>query len=151
MFNICFICSICVRFLIWEDVARRPPSYLDYSCSSTIENIGQNHWEHQVKPLRTSGETIENIGWNHWEHWAKPLKKSPETLQKVISHRPFSMFITVDINTSIDRSPCLQRSVWDDFLKGFRRRSQRFQATNRLSFSYVLPQNKILKHWFTAR
>ena len=29
-----------------------------------------------------------------------------ETQQNVISHRPFSMFITVDMNTSIDRSPC---------------------------------------------
>ena len=79
------------------------------------------HWEYWAKPLRTLGKTIENIRWNHWEHWAKPLKKSPETLQKVISHRPFSMFITVGMNTSIDRSPCSQRSVWDDFLKGFRR------------------------------
>ena len=37
---------------------------------------------------------------------AKTLKKSGESLQKVISHRPFPMFITVDINMSIDRSTC---------------------------------------------
>ncbi len=34
------------------------------------------------------------------------MKKSGESLQKVVSHRPFSMFITVVMNTSIDRSTC---------------------------------------------
>ena len=31
---------------------------------------------------------------------------SGETHQKVISHRPFHMFITVDMNMCIDRSTC---------------------------------------------
>ena len=29
-----------------------------------------------------------------------------ETLEKGMPHRPFSMFMTVDMNTSIDRYPC---------------------------------------------
>ena len=37
---------------------------------------------------------------------AKILKKSGESLQKVVSHRPFSMFVPVDMNMSIDRSTC---------------------------------------------
>ena len=37
---------------------------------------------------------------------AKTLKKSGESPQKVVSHRPFSMFITVDMNMSIDRFTC---------------------------------------------
>ena len=52
---------------------------------------------------------------------AKILKKSGESLQKVISHRPFSMFITVDMNMSIDRSTYSQRSMQHDFLQAFAR------------------------------
>ena len=51
----------CVKCWVLEDGARRPPSYLDYSCSNTIKNIGQNHCEHWVKPLRTLSETIKKI------------------------------------------------------------------------------------------
>ena len=36
----------------------------------------------------------------------KPLRKSGESLEKVISHRPLLVFITVDVNMSNDRSPC---------------------------------------------
>ena len=39
--------------------------------------------------------------------------------QKVVSQRSFSMLVTVDVNTSIDRSPCSQRSMRHDFLSVF--------------------------------
>ena len=34
----------------------------------------------------------------------KPIFLSGESLEKVVSHRPLSMFITVGVNTSNDRS-----------------------------------------------
>ena len=64
---------------------------------------------------------------NKANYWTKPLRKSGKGIEKVISHRPFSMFITVVVNTSIDRSPCSQRSIRDDFQMGFTRFSQCFR------------------------
>ena len=52
--------------------------------------------------------------------WVIPLIIKEKSNASAL-HRPFSMFITVVVNMSIDRSPCSQRSMRHDFQMGFTR------------------------------